>query len=609
MSSIAPPADLLQRLEKARRAEEPSCLVIVGSGLSIGATDSVPAASWRGLLEDGLSHIDSLPKKCRPRRWDSARVRQGLSSRSVASLIDAATEIEQALRDAGGEVYKGWLFAKFNDLVPVRRELHEAIGALGVPLATTNYDGLLEYALERQPVTWRDHGLVEKFLAADLWRQSVLHLHGHYREPSSVILGISSYEKLLADLQAQDTLRNVFRNRDIVFVGMGGGLEDPNFTQLLDWAKEVKLPTERQHWLLVRKSEVAATKQGLPLTTRIWVQAYGEEYTDLGPFLQALAPAARAGAASGSGCDRAASSPEAQASAQAQHFGSIHVEGSNNQLVITQQAADLSAPPRPAHPRPLRQRPAKSALLELDRAQQYSKLVTDTTQERVSNRLVILHGQPEQNMTRLIERIEEFLRDDASCNVLNIPMHQKGSRAQSAATWSLHLKHVLEEYLGDSARPVPALLRDASRSSALLLALVAVDNPLQPLGVLSPEQRKGLMEFVTDALPRYLAGCRRIAVLIPLEHRSGDTSLLGEVTGWAEAAWHSDEGNRSHTILPELTRPSWPEVEDYIRSHRPPLRNLAKILQEAKAGYDRLRPEATFEELARMIDGLVSYYG
>ena len=86
-------------------------------------------------------------------------------------------------------------------------------------------------------------------------------------------------------------------------------------------------------------------------------------------------------------------------------------------------------------------------------------------------------------------------------------------------------------------------------------------------------------------------------------------SLLAELTAWAEAAWHSDEANRAHTVLPELKRPSWPEVEAYIRSYRPPLPNLAKILQEAKAAYDRLRPESTFEELARIIDDLVSLHG
>ncbi len=272
---------------------------------------------------------------------------------------------------------------------------------------------------------------------------------------------------------------------------------------------------------------------------------------------------------------------------------------------VTTRRADHRAEP----PRPTRRRAAWSALLQLDREQQYGKLLIDTIQDRASNRLVLLHGQPEQNVTLFIKRVEEYLRDDAGCEVLNLPMLQNDSRASSAAMWSLHLKHVLEEYTGDSARPVAALLRDISRRSPLLLSLVAVDNPLKPLGVLSPAQRQGLKEFLTDALPRHLAGCRRIAVFIAIEHRSGDTSLLMDVTGWAEAAWHSSEASRTHTILSELKRPSWPEVEAYIRGYRPPLRGLTNILQEAQAAYVQLRPEATFEELAQIIDDLVSLNG
>lgn len=619
MSSVEPPADLLQRLNKARRAEDRSFLVLVGSGVSVGATDNAPATSWRGLLTAGLAQVDGLPKSSRPKKWNSADIQQGLASRSVPSLIEAATAVEQALRRAGGDVYKRWLLSMFGGLVPARRELHDAIGALGVPLATTNYDGLLEYTLERQAVTWRDHGLVEKFLDGDLWRQAVLHLHGHYREPVSVVLGISSYEAMLDDLHAKDTLRNLFRNRDILFIGMGGGLQDPNFEQLLDWAAEVKLPMERQHWLLVRKGEVGSIMQGLPYTMRIRVQSYGEAYEDLGPFLRSLATnSSPAGAGAGLEAASAAASSVPQAVGQVQQVDSIHVEGSNNHVVIMQQTSGAhgparpepprSEPLRPAAPRPQRSRPAWSALLQLDREHQYGKLLRDTIQDRASNRLVILHGQPEQNLALFIKRVEEYLRADAGCEVLNVPMLQSSSLASSKETWSLHLQQALEVYLGDSGRPVTALLRDASHSSPLLLALVAVDNPLQPLGVLSPAQRKGLGDFMTISLPKYLAGCRRIAVFVPIEHRNGDTSLLTEVIGWAEAAWHSDEENRSHTLLLELTRPSWAEVDAYLRDYRPPLPNLAKILQEARAAYDRLRPETTFEELARIIDDLVSLH-
>lgn len=622
MSPPPPPAELLQRLSKARQTGDRSVLVVVGSGVSVEATNNAPAASWSGLLAAGLACVDRMPKSRRPRGWDTARLQQILSSRSAPSLIEAATEIEAALRRAGAEVYKDWLLSMFGDLAPAKRELYDALSALGVPLATTNYDGLIEYALLRQGVTWRDHVMVDRFLDNDLWRETVLHLHGHYREPASVVLGIPSYEKLLTDFQAQGTLRKIFRSRDLIFVGVGSGLEDPNFGKLLDWACEVGLPEERKHWLLVRTSDVPGIIQRLPRSTRIAVQSYGDTYGDLSPFLRALllsgststavspAPAALAAFGDPPGSHAIA------AAQQSQHIRTIQVSGSHNQIVISQQTAGppapaaspqtLSSPVPPVAPKPARRRATWSALLMLDREAQYSR-IRDTAHHRARNRLILLHGKPEQRMALFVRRLEEYLHDDAGFRVVNVAMRQNDSRASSAAAWSLHLKHALEEDLGDSGRSVADMLREIGSSSPVLISLVAVDNPLQPLGVLSPEQMQGLKDFVSEALPKHLAGLRRVAVLVAIEHRTGDTHLLSEVTAWAEAAWHTDE--RSHTILPELKRPSWEEVADYLRSYSPPLRNLATILQEAETAYHQLRPEATFEDLAQGVDDLVSRLG
>src|SRR5947199_246010 len=71
----------------------------------------------------------------------------------------------------------------------------EALWDLGVPLATTNYDGLLEEVSHLPPVTWREGTKVERMARGD--EKGILHLHGYWEDPESVILGLRSYEQIL----------------------------------------------------------------------------------------------------------------------------------------------------------------------------------------------------------------------------------------------------------------------------------------------------------------------------------------------------------------------------------------------------------------------------
>ena len=63
----------------------------------------------------------------------------------------------------------------------------------------------------------------------------MLHLHGHYRRPETVILGIRDYQRQLGDAFAQAIQAFAVMDRTVVFAGFGAGLGDPNFAQLLGW--------------------------------------------------------------------------------------------------------------------------------------------------------------------------------------------------------------------------------------------------------------------------------------------------------------------------------------------------------------------------------------
>lgn len=185
-----PLGELRQRLHTLPRWSPGSVVAVAGTGVSIQATKGLPeeggrAASWRGLLDLAIAYTDGLKKK--PRGWNAIPLRQALANRPlVADLLTVASAVESALRKAGA--LQAFLSETIGTLRPTDTEVLRALGLLGVPMATTNYDGLIEWAHEPlQAVTWRHAAAVDEWMTGK--QPGVLHLHGHFRVLDSVVLG------------------------------------------------------------------------------------------------------------------------------------------------------------------------------------------------------------------------------------------------------------------------------------------------------------------------------------------------------------------------------------------------------------------------------------
>ena len=207
-------------------------------------------------------------------------------------LLAGAEKVAIKLGAPCGGEFRSWLRDTVGSLHARNREVGEALGALEVTLATTNYDSILEEVTGRPPVTWRQGSDVERVLRGE--DQGILHLHGHWKDPESVILGIRSYEAVLQDEHAQAMQKILRATRTLLFVGYGAGLGDPNFGALLAWSRSLFAGSEYRHYLLTRADEVAATQAKHPREERIFVIPYGEHHSDLAPFLRSLVPPAKA---------------------------------------------------------------------------------------------------------------------------------------------------------------------------------------------------------------------------------------------------------------------------------------------------------------------------
>jgi tetratricopeptide (TPR) repeat protein len=275
--------DLRKQIEKG------DVLVIVGAGVSIGATNRAEVASWTGLLRDGVEHCMEFAIPKPSAKWRSVVLQEiELGEEGdTSSLLSAAEKIAGKLGAPKGGGYRKWLRETVGALKAINREVLEALRDLEVTLATTNYDGLLEEVTDRDPVTWLNIN-VERVVGGE--DQGILHLHGFWKEPESIVLGIRSYLEVLRDERAQNMQRALRTTRTFLFVGCGEGLGDPNLGALLKWTRAIFAESETLHYRLALEADVVKFQDQHPAEERIKVISFGMTHDKLAGFLLSLKP-------------------------------------------------------------------------------------------------------------------------------------------------------------------------------------------------------------------------------------------------------------------------------------------------------------------------------
>lgn len=264
-----------------------NALVVVGSGVSLAVTRGLSVASWTGLILSGIERCEQVVTGLPEGFGD--RVRAQVYSGDSDELINAAELITAKLGGRSGSDFCRWLRETVGSLSVADSTLVDAIHSLNVPIATTNYDDLLTLRGSIDPITWRNSGRFERFIRG---RETgaTLHLHGHWRDPESVILGARSYERALGDAAAQALLRAMQLTRTLIFVGCGGGLLDPNMGGLLAWAGTVMSESQFHHFVLATRSESESLRAMYADKIRVRILEYGEQHDELATFLRTLLP-------------------------------------------------------------------------------------------------------------------------------------------------------------------------------------------------------------------------------------------------------------------------------------------------------------------------------
>ena len=275
---IGAPAELRQAIAKRR------AVFFVGAGVSARATNGNRVATWKGLLEDGVSfcqeHIDHLHPG-----W-AERVRADIASGDPDDMLIAAEKITRKLANSTNLL--AWLRGSIGNLQPITRDVLESLAALSLPIITTNYDRLLEEVTGLPPVTWREEDKVQRVLAND--EPGIVHVHGWFEIPESIVLDIRSYERIINSGYMQNLLQSVAFYNSIVFIGFGSGLDDPNFSRLRLWIRDVLRNVTNRHYRLCRTDEVQQLVNDHKEDSFLRVLPYGADQDDLALYLHSLAP-------------------------------------------------------------------------------------------------------------------------------------------------------------------------------------------------------------------------------------------------------------------------------------------------------------------------------
>jgi formylglycine-generating enzyme required for sulfatase activity len=259
-------------------------VAIVGTGFSSAATGGeVDFATWQGLLYNGFEICgdDGKPKLSADHQM---LCRKMVETGQVDMMLAAASVIESRLGAPEKLPWRRWLNDTVGKMKSVDFRLLEAIRGLGVPIMTTNYDSLLEERKGESSLrsfTWREPAKCVEVLNGD--REGIIHLHGWWDDPQSVVLGVRSYEAVIRAEAAQEVQRALGRFNSLLFIGYGAGLSDPNFAPLLEWFGDDESPNHRHYILLLGSELERAAEFGT-----IRPIGYGPNFDFLPKFIESL---------------------------------------------------------------------------------------------------------------------------------------------------------------------------------------------------------------------------------------------------------------------------------------------------------------------------------
>lgn len=289
-----------ERVDRALRdaMHNKRLIPFVGAGLSQSAA-AVP--SWPELSTRMIEFARREAGRSAPVRQQLLDMEDLAASNNLIEAFDIGQQLlgyHSAPDSRSAIKYREFLEKEFGQPDVKNATILQALGELRTRyIVTTNYDTLIE---DHAVPNWESSTWLEpsKALAATRRGRGVIHLHGRFDAPESLVLSKRDYDTLTT---TNEELLNhlssaLFFSGVLLFIGTSlQGLQDPHLAVILDSFGQLSSGgalEESPHYYLGRGRCSAKERARLRLFGVQYVE-YGDSYDDLEPFLRGLARRSR----------------------------------------------------------------------------------------------------------------------------------------------------------------------------------------------------------------------------------------------------------------------------------------------------------------------------
>lgn len=274
-------ADYREQLENA--IKEKTLVVMAGIGVSTNIVPKDNRLTWSGLLDAIRTLLADRrnPVTIPDENWDGKKEEQ------KAQVLDDAVKEKSAHLD-----YRQFVSVIMRNVaLPDTADFADAIEKLGLPIATTNYDLILDHCLKRFEKN------VSEIDNIDNHSDFVYHVHGVWFDSTSVVLSEDDYDNTQVEfLSAMEKLLkgspdiDKVKHRSLLFIGSTKGVVDKHFSALYTDPRFNHLT----HFTILRRDTVKQLLDENPeflnalKANKLVPIIYGDKYEELQPFIAGL---------------------------------------------------------------------------------------------------------------------------------------------------------------------------------------------------------------------------------------------------------------------------------------------------------------------------------
>lgn len=264
--------------------KENKIIPFIGAGVS---TATANVAGWESLIIQGLNYA-------KEKNLDTkGLIQKAQSELESKDLLKASNHLKDLL-NAPNHPFINWLNEIFENLEINDKGLISNILDLCCPIIlTTNYDTLItsiDNITKRQIYIHNENDLILKAIKDK--QDLIVHLHGIYKKPESIILSGKDYDALNNNEGYKFLLKKLFSDYHFLFIGCSkDGVMDNDFSTIFNFIKEWFPTSSNQHFILLHEKEIKAQNH-IKLLTECNIDAisYGDDYKLLSPFIKSINP-------------------------------------------------------------------------------------------------------------------------------------------------------------------------------------------------------------------------------------------------------------------------------------------------------------------------------